>query len=55
MIIIKTSMIIRLPPVALRSLPIRTSIKAAMTSQGIIDLIFMESFTQKMAGFKDLA
>ena len=42
-ITIKTSMIIRLPPMALRSVPINTNIKAVITSQGIIDIIFMES------------
>lgn len=43
-ITIKTSMIIRLPPMALRSLPISTSIRAAMISQGSVDLIFIGSF-----------
>ena len=43
-ITIKTSMIIRLPPMALRSVPISTNIKAVITSQGIIDLIFIGSF-----------
>ena len=43
-ITIKTSMIIRLPPIALRSVPISTNIRAAMTSQGSVDLIFIGSF-----------
>lgn len=42
---IKTNMIIRLPSMTLRSLPISTSIRAAIASQGSVDLIFIESFT----------
>ena len=38
---IKTSMSIRLSLIASSSLPISTSITAAMASQGSVDLIFM--------------
>ncbi len=43
MIIIKISMSISLSAIALRSLPISTSIMAAITNQGSLDPIFIES------------
>ena len=42
---IKASISISLSPIAPRSLPISTSITAAIASQGSVDLIFMESST----------
>ncbi len=43
MIIITTSMSISLSAISLRSLPINTSIIAAITNQGSLESIFIES------------